>query len=144
MTTYPTLSTRVIGQAEKTLGAILNRQLAGTGVTEPQWVILTLLVTDGGTADHDQLTRQVAGALKLSEADAQARIAGLTANGMLRTAAGAITVTDAGQELHSRVRAAATEITERLWGDLPEQDLATAGRVLAIITERANAELAHS
>jgi hypothetical protein len=49
-TTYPTLSTRVIGQAEKTLGAILGRQLAGTGLTEPQWVILTLAVTSGGTA----------------------------------------------------------------------------------------------
>jgi hypothetical protein len=27
-------------------------------------------------------------------------------------------------------------------GDLPAEDLATAGRVLAIVTERANAELA--
>jgi len=33
---------------------------------------------------------------------------------------------------------------ERLWGDLPEQDLAAAGRVLTIITERANAELART
>jgi hypothetical protein len=29
MSTYPVLSTRVIGQAEKTLGAILDRQLPG-------------------------------------------------------------------------------------------------------------------
>jgi DNA-binding MarR family transcriptional regulator len=142
MTTYPTLSTRVIGQAEKTLGAILDRLLEGTAVTEPQWVILTLVATGGGTADRDRLTHQVAGALKLRDADAQARIAELVANGMLRTAGGAISVTDAGQQLHSRVRTAVTEITERLWGDLPEQDLATAGRVLTIITERANAELA--
>jgi hypothetical protein len=35
------------------------------------------------------------------------------------------------------------QITRRLWGDLPAGDLATAGRVLAIITERANAQLAH-
>jgi len=48
------LSTRVIGQAEKTLGAILDRQLTGTGLTEPQWVILTLAVTSGGTAERDQ------------------------------------------------------------------------------------------
>ena len=35
MSTYPTLSPRVIGQAEKTMNAILDRQLAGTGLTEP-------------------------------------------------------------------------------------------------------------
>ena len=60
MSTYPVLSTRVIGQAEKTLGAILDRQLAGTGLAEPRWVILTLAVTSGGTAKCDQFTRMVA------------------------------------------------------------------------------------
>jgi hypothetical protein len=35
-----------------------------------------------------------------------------------------------------------TGITQRLWSGLPAEDLATAGRVLSIITERANAELA--
>jgi hypothetical protein len=33
---------------------------------------------------------------------------------------------------------------ERLWGDLPPEDLATAGRVLGIVLERANVELARS
>jgi len=33
---------------------------------------------------------------------------------------------------------------ERLWGDLPAEDLATAGRVLSIVTARANAELGGS
>ena len=41
-----------------------------------------------------------------------------------------------------RISAAITQITQRLWGGLLAGDLATAGRVLAIITERANAELA--
>ena len=111
MSTYPTLSPRVIGQAEKTLNVILARQLAGTGLTEPQWVILTLAVTSGGTAGHEAFTHTVAGALKISETEARALI------GDLVTA-------------------------QRLWGDLPAEDLATAGRVLAIITDRANAELA--
>src|SRR5215475_2217126 len=77
MSTYPVLSTRVIGQAEKTLNAILAQQLAGTGLTEPQWVILTLAVTSGGTAGRDQFTRTVAGALKISETEARAHIAGM-------------------------------------------------------------------
>jgi hypothetical protein len=41
-----------------------------------------------------------------------------------------------------RISAAITQITQRLWGGLLAGDLATAGRVLAIITARANAELA--
>jgi hypothetical protein len=35
-----------------------------------------------------------------------------------------------------------TEITQRLWGDLPAEDLAIAGRVLGTVLVRANAELA--
>jgi DNA-binding MarR family transcriptional regulator len=145
MTSYPTLSPRVIGQAEKTLNAFLNQQLAGTGVTEPQWVILTLTVTGGGTADHEQLARRVAGALKISEADAQARVGELVAAELLRQSPDeTITVSDAGQQLHRRIQTFAAEITERLWGDLPDKDLATTGRVLAIVTERASALLASS
>ncbi|MFE2738808.1 MarR family transcriptional regulator, partial [Streptomyces sp. NPDC059349] len=30
----------------------------------------------------------------------------------------------------------------RIWGGIPAEDLAAAGRVLALVTERANAELA--
>jgi hypothetical protein len=144
MPAYPTFSTRVIGQAEKTLNAILGRELAGTGLTEPQWVILTLAVTGGGAADRDRFTSMVADALKISEAEAKARVADMvTAQQLNITGQGsAVTVTGTAQQLHSRIRAAITEITQRLWGDLPAEDLATAGRVLAIITERANAELA--
>ena len=144
MSTYPALSTRVIGQAEKTLNAILGRQLAGTGLTEPQWVILTLAVTGGGAAERDRFTGMVADTLKISEAEAAARVGDMvTARQLTITDQGsAVTVTGAAQQLHSRIRTAITEITQRLWGDLPAEDLATAGRVLAIITERANAELA--
>ena len=144
MPAYPTFSTRVIGQAEKSLNAILGRELAGTGLTEPQWVILTLAVTGGGAADRDRFTSMVADALKISEAEAKARVADMvTAQQLNITGQGsAVTVTDTAQQLHSRIRAAITEITQQLWGDLPAEDLATAGRVLAIITERANAELA--
>jgi hypothetical protein len=54
----------------------------------------------------------------------------------------AVTATGAAIQLHSRISADTAEITRQLWGDLPAGDLATAGRVLAIITERANAQLA--
>ena len=144
MSTYPTFSPRVIGQAEKTLNAILGRELAGTGLTEPQWVILTLAVTGGGPAERDQFTRTVAGALKISETDARDRIGEMAAARQLQITGEppAVTATGAALQLHGRISAATTEITQQLWGDLPAGDLVTAGRVLAIITERANAQLA--
>jgi DNA-binding MarR family transcriptional regulator len=147
MSAYPSFSTQVIGQAEKTLNAILDRQLAGTGLTEPQWVTLTVTAASDGTLSRDQLAGRIAGALKLGDAQARAHIAELAAAGLLGggdRAASPVRLTEAGQQLHGRIRAAITEITKRLWGDLPPEDLATAGRVLGIVTERANAELSGS
>lgn len=146
MSTYPSFSPRVIGQAEKTLNAILGRQLAGTGLTEPQWVILTLAVTSGGTAGREQFTRMVAGALKISELEARALIGDMVTVQQLQITGEppAVTVTGAARQLYGRIGAATSQITQRLWGDLPAGDLATTGRVLAIITDRANAQLARA
>jgi hypothetical protein len=111
------------------LNAILDRQLAGTGLTEPQWVTLTLTVASGGTVDRDQLVGRVAGILKDSEAEAQTRITELAAAQLLQAPDGEGSpekLTDAGQQLHSQIRTAVTQITQRLWGDLPADDLATA------------------
>ena len=123
------LSTRIIGQAERTLNAILGRQLAGTGLTADQWVILTMAVTTGGTAGCDRFTRMVAGALKISENEAGARIGDMVTARHLEIAGdgSAVTVTAAAQGLHSRISTAVAAITDRLWGDLPADDLDTAG-----------------
>jgi hypothetical protein len=142
-TATPTFSAQVIGQTEKALNAILDRLLAGTGLTEPQWVTLTLTVFSGGTVDRDQLIGRVAGGLMISEAEAQARIAELADAQLLHAPEGSqVTVTDSGQQLYGQIRAGVTQITQRLWGDLPDEDLATAGRVLSTIHARADAELA--
>jgi DNA-binding MarR family transcriptional regulator len=88
---------------------------------------------------------RVAGALKISQRDAAARVEELGAAQLLDAPAGEglpVNLTDTGQHLIARIRGAVTEITQRLWGDLPPEDLATAGRVLSTILERANAELA--
>jgi DNA-binding MarR family transcriptional regulator len=145
MSTTPTFGTQVIGQTEKALNAILERQLAGTGLTEPQWVTLTLTVVGGGTVERDDLVGRVAGALKVGEAQARAPITELAAAQLLEgsDAEGSpVSVTDAGRHLHGQIRTAVAQITERLWGDLPAEDLATAGRVLSTVLARANAELA--
>jgi hypothetical protein len=103
-------------------------------------------VASGGTVPGDELTGRVAGALKISEADAQARVTELAGRELLQDGGDGppVQVTDAGQQLYGRIRTGVTEITERLWGDLPDGDLATAGRVLTIVTDRANAELSRA
>jgi hypothetical protein len=145
MSITPTFGAQVLGQTEKALNAILDRQLAGTGLNEPQWVTLAITVAGGGAAGRDQLIGRVAGVLKVSEAEAQARITELASAQLLQAPDGEgspVKVTDAGQQLHGQIRAAVTVITERLWGDLPAEDLATAGHVLSTILARADAELA--
>ncbi len=135
MPDYPALTPRVIGETEKTLNAFLGRLLAGTGVTEPQWVILSIAVTGSGSITP----QQAASALKITEPQAGDQLGQLIAAGYLTIGN---SVTQRARDLFARVRNETHEITERLWGDLPAEDLATAGRVLSIITERANAETA--
>ncbi|MBV9384615.1 MAG: hypothetical protein JO242_28640 [Streptosporangiaceae bacterium] len=146
MPEYPSLSPQVIGQAEKTLNAFLDRLLAGTGLTEPLWVTLALTAATG-PIDHDELVGRVAGAVAVTRAEAQARVAALAAAGLLQVADGEgalVKLTDAGHQTHGQVRARVAEITKRLWGDLPAEDLATAGHVLSIVAERGRAELARA
>jgi DNA-binding MarR family transcriptional regulator len=146
-TTTPTFSAQILGQTEKALNAILARELAEPGLTEYQWIALTLSVTAGGTVDNDELVGRLAGALKRGEADARSHIDALAAAGLVRVSAAdgapaTVEVSDAGQALHGRIRAAVADITQRLWGDLRAEELAVSGRVLSTVLERANAELA--
>lgn len=145
MATTPAFGPPLIGRTEKALNAILDSQLAGTGMTEPQWVTLTFTVASGGSADRGQLIGRVVAALKVRDAEAESLIAELAAAQLLQASDGdasRLEVTDAGRRLHGRVRVQVSEITERLWADLPAEDLATAGRVLSTVLARANAELA--
>ncbi|GAA0927425.1 MarR family winged helix-turn-helix transcriptional regulator [Virgisporangium aurantiacum] len=141
--------TALIGQTEKALNAILDRQLAGTGITEPQWVTLTLTVVGGGAVDRAELVRRVAGATQFSRASVADRIAELTAAGFLRAGDGdgdggndRVEVTEEGHARWTRVRTAIGPITQGLWGDLPAEDLAAATRVLRTVLDRAHAVLA--
>ncbi|MHB8692006.1 MAG: MarR family winged helix-turn-helix transcriptional regulator [Solirubrobacteraceae bacterium] len=137
--------TQAIGQTEKALGAILDRQLAGTGLTERQWVTLSVTATFGFTLTREQLLGRLAGVFKVDQAGAEELVSQLADDGLVHETVDdeqRIEATRTGAELFARVRGSITEITERLWGDLPASDLETAGRVLATVLERANAELA--
>ncbi|MET8862749.1 MarR family winged helix-turn-helix transcriptional regulator [Nonomuraea sp. NPDC004580] len=132
-------SAQVLGQTEKALNAILDRLLAGTGITEPQWVTLTLTVVSEGTLSADALAERVAHSLKVDQATVHRLLAELAAAGLVHTTTdGIVEPTEHGRTEWTRVRAAITDLTGRLWGDLPPEDLATAGRVLDTVLSRAN------
>jgi len=143
--TTPAFSTQLIGQTEKALNAILAKLLADTAVTEPQWVTLNVTLAGAEALSIAELSSRVAGVLKISAADAKTRLAELSTDGLLQVPEAAespLTLTGDGHALVRRVRAAVGDITGRLWGDLPEQGLAVAGRVLGTVLSRADIELA--
>jgi hypothetical protein len=128
---------QVIGQTEKALNALLDRELAGT-ISEPEWVALTLAVMGGERVNRDELAMRITYGLKIS--DAHPLIAGLAAAGFVEDSS-TVVVTEAGLEFFAGIRARVGELTQQLWGDLPADDLETAGRVLTTILGRANDEL---
>ncbi|MEU7871454.1 hypothetical protein [Dactylosporangium sp. NPDC049140] len=129
----PTFDAQLIGRTEKALNAILDRLLAGPGLTEHQWIALTLTVNGRGS---------IADALHVDAATQRRLLAELAAAGLVRLGAdGSAEATDRGRETWREVRAAVLEVTQRLWGDVPEADLATAGRVLDTVLHRATALL---
>jgi DNA-binding MarR family transcriptional regulator len=145
MSDYPVLSTQVIGQAESALGAILGPLLARTGTTFNQWLVLTVTAASGSAIDRDQLIARISGARKIDKHEVETSLSELTAAGLVEQLPGEqprVRLSETGQARYHEIRTALEEITARLFGELPAEDLATAGRVLSIITTRANAVLA--
>jgi hypothetical protein len=139
------LNPQILGRAENAHRAILERVLAPTAITYNHWVVLTLTAQPGGTVDRDELAARATSALKTDNTTVDATITDLHALALLTevSASGSeIKLTPNGQERYTQIKAAVSEIVARLYNDLPADDLATAGRVLTIITARADAELA--
>jgi hypothetical protein len=59
---------QLIGETEKTLGALLRRFLEGTGLNESEWVILRLAERLEGSVDADGLTAALADRAHFSNA----------------------------------------------------------------------------
>ena len=145
MTQTPALTGQDIGQAEKATRAVLDRLLARTGTGFHGWVALNLLATTGPELAESDLAGRMVHGLKISETAARATLGELAGSNLIaRTAEPApqVTLTPAGSARYGQIRDGIAQITERLYGGLPAADLAAAHRVLAAVTERANAVLA--
>ncbi len=141
----PTLSPQIIGATERALGALMNRVLATTGGTFPQWVALTMIANAEDWIDRERLTGQLADALAVDAWETSAVVTELIESDLLRTPLGSaqrLELSERGRDRHARTRAAIDDVIGRLFGGAADEDLQTAGRLLSLITARARAELA--
>ena len=142
-TSSPPVNGQVIGLAHYASRAALERVLARSGTTFEQSVALRAVSDNGGTVERDRLVGRLTGALKIEESAARRTVDAMTALKLLEEpTAGQVSLTDAGRELFESIRTAGNEIAARLYAGISAEDLATAGRVLTLVTERADAELA--
>ncbi|SEE01721.1 MarR family winged helix-turn-helix transcriptional regulator [Streptomyces sp. TLI_105] len=143
--TAPTTNGRVIALAHYSARALLEGVLTRHGVTFEQSVTLRAVTVAGGSIERDALVTDVIGSLKSDASVVHGVIDELAAAKLLEqdpAQASRLRLTDAGRELYETTTAETAEISARLYAGIPAEDLAVAGRVLTLLTERANAELA--
>ncbi|BFV59508.1 hypothetical protein KCMC57_up46120 [Kitasatospora sp. CMC57] len=141
-TTVPLADARTLGLAHYAARGLLERVLAGHGTTFQQQVTLRAAVTAETPLTPDDLVTRVRSSLKADPADLRATLDELTARQLLIADGPYLRPSDAGRELLSAIGAETGPVTARVWGGIPTEDLAAAGRVLTLVTERADAELA--
>lgn len=138
------LNGQIIGQTEHATRAVLDRLLARTGTTFHEWVALNQTAAAGGQLDAGALIARMVAGLKIDEPVAGRAVLDLTSVGLLEPGpddAGPLSLTPAGHARFREISSEVREVTARLYGDIPTEDLAVAARVLTLITARADAEL---
>ncbi|AYG79763.1 hypothetical protein DWB77_01881 [Streptomyces hundungensis] len=141
-TTAPVADARALGLAHYAARGLLEHVLGRHGLTFQQHVTLRAAVTADAPRTPDELVAQVRSSLKADPAHIRTTLDELLADRLLAMDGAHLRATGSGRELIAAVGASTGPVTARVWGGIPTEDLAAAGRVLALITERANAELA--
>jgi len=137
------LNPQIVGVTERALGALMDRVLGRTGGTFNQWLVLNLTTRSGGEIETARFVAAAVDARKVDPSEPLAAIAELVAEGLVEELPGErIRLTESGQARYAAIRATIDDITGRVWGGIPADDLAVAGRVMTTLTTNANAELA--
>ncbi|MFG2309276.1 MarR family transcriptional regulator [Streptomyces sp. NPDC048566] len=137
----PPVDGRVIGLAHYASRAALERVLARSGTSFEQSAALRAVADQGGTVERAWLVDRLTGTLKIGDAAAHATVREMAARRLLTEQdAGQVALTGSGRHLFAAIRAESDAIAARLYAGIPAGDLATTGRVLALVTERADAE----
>ncbi|MEU5781661.1 MarR family winged helix-turn-helix transcriptional regulator [Micromonospora lupini] len=140
MSTTPTLNGQAIGQAHYATRALLERAVAPLGVSFGQ--VLALNVLTAGPVEPAHLVRRITSTLKVDEPAVHEVIASLVDADLAHLDEASVRLTDAGRATQARIADAVAGIATRLYGDIPADEASAAARVLTLITQRANAELA--
>ncbi|WUT00609.1 hypothetical protein OHA46_29725 [Streptomyces sp. NBC_00708] len=142
MATAPAVNGQVIGMAHYATRAVAERLLP-QGVTFHQALALNAAEAVGGTIERGALIERLTGAVKLGLPAAERTVAELTAAGLLEERpVNLLALTADADALVQSYKAGVADIAAALYGDLPAEDLAAAGRVLTEVTARADAMLA--
>ncbi|MFG2873656.1 MarR family transcriptional regulator [Streptomyces sp. NPDC048337] len=141
-TTAPAADSRLLGLAHYAARGVLEQVLAGHGITFQQQVALRAAATADAPQTAEGLVDRVQDSLKADPAGIRATLDELLAKRLLVADGAHLRPTDAGRELLAAAGAEIAPISARVWGGIPAEDLAAAGRVLTLVAERANAELA--
>jgi DNA-binding MarR family transcriptional regulator len=141
-TTAPPVGPRVIALSHYAGRALLESVLTHYDMTFQQSVTLRPLAIADAPVERDRLVGQVVDSLKVDAADIHGTVEELIAKGLVTEEASLLRVTDAGRKLYDDAGAETGKFSARIYAGIPAEDLAVTGRVLALITERANAELA--
>ncbi|MEV5349298.1 MarR family transcriptional regulator [Streptomyces achromogenes] len=139
--TAPAADARALALAHYAARGVLEHVLARHGITFQQQVALRAVLTADAPPTPDELVAQVHDSLKADPADIRATVDELLAKQLIVADGAHLRPTDAGRELIAATSAETAPVAARIWGGIPAEDLAAAGRVLATVTERANAEL---
>ncbi|WP_329285833.1 MarR family winged helix-turn-helix transcriptional regulator [Streptomyces sp. NBC_00691] len=144
-TTAPRANGRVLALAHHAGRVLLEGVLTRHGITFHQSVTLRAVAVAGESVGRDELVGDVTGSLKTDASVVTGVIEELTAAKLLEAdpaEADRVRLTDAGRTSYETTTAESAEIAARLYEGIPDEDLVITGRVLTLITDRANAELA--
>lgn len=141
-TTAPRANGRTIALAHYAGRAVLESVLARHDLAFQQQITLRLVAVADGPVGRDHLVEEVVSSLKIGKTAVHTVVDELITAKLIEAEASDARITDAGREVYDRVTTETNVISARIYAGIPVADLETAGRVLTLVTERANAELA--
>lgn len=130
--------TQSIGTAERSMRALLERNLQSAELSFPAWTVLVF--TNVSPLTIDQIAqRQISGHIIPSINEARLEIDHLIQVGLIKASeSGALSHTDKGSALFNELSGKVKDIAQSLYGDLPGTDLQATHRTLLEIAKRAN------
>ena len=133
---------RDIGVTYFATSALREMLLAKVGLTFEDSLLLTALAGSGRSAARDELIGVLVGGIKITTDAATTAVDLLLDRALATEHDGVVAATQDGTDALDRFNAGVVQSAPKLYGDIPEEDLAVARRVLETVTQRANRELA--